>query len=131
MVMSGGSGIDTFALISDATASSNGSSMTKIQDLASGDQIDLSFLEKAGDIDFTSANTLSAGINGTLYGKATLVDGSFALNLGGFIVSNDNGNAADANSTLSNANNLASELLVVGSNATKVSAAISAAFGVK
>jgi len=131
VVMSGGSGTDTFALMDDGNVTNGGSIMTKVQDLASGDRIDLSFLEKAG-ADFTLANTMQAGINGTLYNKATLVNGALAFDLKGFILSNDNSSAnvnnsdADVNSSLSAVNK--SELLLVGSNGTKVSAAMTAGF---
>ena len=131
VVMSGGSGTDTFALMDDSNVTNGGSIMTKVQDLASGDRIDLSFLEKAG-ADFTLANTMQAGINGTLYNKATLVNGALSFDLKGFNVSNDNSSATvnnsdnDVNSLLSDITK--SELLLVGSNATKASAAITEAF---
>jgi Ca2+-binding RTX toxin-like protein len=133
VIMSGGSGTDTFALMDDGKAQgeTGGSIMTKVLDLASGDRIDLSFLEKAG-ADFTLANTMLAGNNGTLYNKATLVNGALSFDLRGFTVSNDNSSATvdksntDVNSSLSDS--VKSELLLVGSNATKASAAMTDAF---
>ena len=132
VVMSGGSGTDTFALMGSETSYSLGSMMTKIMDLNSGDRIDLGFLETSAGSDLDPFNTFIPG--GALVGKASIVSGSLSLDLKGLIVSNEKLGVSDDDSRLSTdpvtfeTSSDKSELLIVGSNASKVSTAISKGF---
>ena len=119
--MLGGSGNDTFALMSNGQVSSGGRIMTTVSDLTAGDRLDLSFLETSSGVDFTGISNLA--------GKASLVNGAFTLNLSGMIVSSDNGGQiGDINSVLSSGPNATSQISLVGANATTVSNAINTAF---
>jgi len=125
VVMLGGSGTDTFALIGDNTASGAVTMNTTIADLSSGDKIDLSFLESGN-------NTL---VMANLNGKVSLTSAGAVVNLSGFdISSSETGVIANLNgqpSTTSDANSLlsaASKLTVSSAKASATATAIESGF---
>jgi hypothetical protein len=86
-----------------------------IGDLATGDRIDLSFLEKSGDIGLTSTADLA--------GKASLSSAGAAFNLKDFSLSSSEG-ANDIDHLLGDG----SRLVVANSTLSKASTAINAGF---
>ena len=132
VVMLGGSGTDTFALIgnnSQATASNGVTMNTTIADLSTGDKIDLSFLEK-------SSSTLAIG---DLAGRVSLTSAGTVVKLGelgalvGFdISSSETGVIAKMPAPLSDTNSLLSsesKLTVSGAKASATAAALDLGFG--
>jgi Ca2+-binding RTX toxin-like protein len=117
VVMIGGSGNDTFSLMGTGSIipEPEGTNMsTTIADLASGEMIDLSFLEKNGAV------LNSSGLNGT----ATIAGSSVSVNLSNFtLTSTDGDDVAGAEFDLDN-----SKLLISNASLTKVSTAITAGF---
>ena len=120
VVMTGGSGSDTFALIGGTNAGATGSMNTVIADLGTGDKINLSYLEKAGDntsID-TTANFTGAG------GTATQSAAGSKLLFGANIIAT----SSQVDDAITDVNSLVQGGTLNVSNATltKTSAAINA-----
>ena len=118
VVMTGGSGSDTFALIGGTNAGAAGSMNTVIADLGTGDKINLSYLEKAGgntSID-TTANFTGAG--GTATQSAA---GSKLLFGANIIATSSQDELGDINSAV-----LGGTMNVSNATLTKTSAAINA-----
>jgi Ca2+-binding RTX toxin-like protein len=115
VTMLGGSGVDNFVIMGNDAHSLPGVSNTLIGDLATGDRIDLSFLEKSGDIGLTST--------ADLVGKASLSSAGAAFNLKGFSLSSSEG-ANDVDHLLDDG----SRLVVANSTLSKASTAINAGF---
>jgi VCBS repeat-containing protein len=118
VVMTGGSGSDTFALIGGANANATGSMNTVIADLGTGDKINLSYLERAGldtSID-TTANFTGAG------GTATQSTAGTKLLFGANIIATSSQDElGDINSAV-----LGGTMNVSNATLTKTSAAINA-----
>ena len=124
VVMLGGSGTDTFALIGNNTASGSAVTMnTTIADLSSGDKIDLSFLESGN-------NTL---VIGGLAGKVSLTSAGTVVSLSGFDVSSsETGVIAGVLSTTNDTNSALSaesKLTVSGAKASATATALTSGFG--
>jgi len=123
VVMSGGSGNDTFGLIGTNDASATGSMKTIVADLATGDKIDLAFLEKttAGTTDSTDQSFASASdLSG---GKASMTTAGTTLNLNSFVATSAevNTGAIDTNS-----HETGGTMTVSNATLTKTAAAITA-----
>jgi hypothetical protein len=117
VVMIGGSGNDTFSLMGTGSIipEPEGTYMsTTIADLATGDMIDLSFLERNGAV------LSSSGLNGT----ASIVGSSVSVNLSNFtLTSTDSNDAAEVEFDLDN-----SKLLISNASLTRASTAITSGF---
>jgi Ca2+-binding RTX toxin-like protein len=115
VVMIGGSGNDTFSLMGSGSIipEPEGTYMsTTIADLATGDMIDLSFLERNGAV------LSSSGLNGT----ASIVGSSVSVNLSNFtLTSTDSNDAVEFD--LDN-----SKLLISNASLTRASTAITSGF---
>jgi hypothetical protein len=115
VIMLGGSGNDNFVLMGSDNNSSSGMSNTIVGDLATGDKIDLSFLEKSNGNAFSTTADLS--------GKASLTGAGAMFNLSGFnLSSSEGGNDIDHLLTAG------SQLVVANSTLSKASTAISSGF---
>jgi hypothetical protein len=122
VVMLGGSGIDSFALMGTNTAKT-GEMHTLIGDFATSDIIDLSFLE----ISTTEATLALSNLNG----KGAMVSAGTSINLSGFVVSSDDktGDTAGIDDTDINSGPLVdSDLIVANTVASRVSTGLTAGF---
>jgi Ca2+-binding RTX toxin-like protein len=126
VVMLGGSGIDTFALIGNNTHANTGATMnTTIADLSTGDKIDLSFLET-----HPTPGADQTLVIGDLNGKVGLTSAGAVISLAGFDISSSEGNVTansqyDVNSVL----NSGSQITASSAKASAVATAVGAGFG--
>jgi len=126
--MIGGSGNDTFGLISSDDANQSGTMRTVVTDLGTGDKVDLSFVEStlaknAGLSVNSVADFTAAG------GKATMNTAGTTLNLGTSVVtSTDISDGLNSNViTDVNSKVIAGTMILSNATLTKASAAINAA----
>jgi len=105
VTMAGGSGNDTFAVVGD-TSSHTGVSKTIITDLATGDTIDLGFLETTptSNTDLVSGTVLTNALNG----HVSYTGGNTIVSLNGLGLSSAEGNA-NATGAIQNHNDAATD----------------------
>ena len=119
VTMSGGAGSDTFGLIGTNIATAGGTMKTVVADLATGDAIDLSFLEKTASGVSTDQSITSTA---DLSGKATMTTGGTTLNLNSFVATSSESNTLnDVNS-----NTTGGTMVISNATLTKAAAAITA-----
>jgi len=126
--MIGGSGSDTFGLISSDDAAQSGTMKTVVTDLGTGDKIDLSFVESS--LAKNAGTTLNSVADFTAAGgKATMATSGTTLNFGTAVVtSTDVSDGANYNGeTDVNSHVAAGTMVLSNATLTKVSTAINAA----
>jgi hypothetical protein len=121
VTMAGGAGSDTFGLIGTKDAAAGGTMKTIVADLATGDAIDLSFLEKTSagvstDQSITSTSDLSGG-------KASMTTAGTTLNLNSFVATSSE-SSTGANDV--NSNTTGGTMVISNATLTKAAAAITA-----
>ena len=120
VTMSGGAGSDTFGLIGTKDAAAGGTMKTIVADLATGDAIDLSFLEKTATGVSTNQSITSTA---DLSGKATMTTAGTTLNLNSFVATSSE-SSTGANDV--NSNTTGGTMVISNATLTKAAAAITA-----
>ena len=120
VIMTGGSGSDTFGLIGTNDATASGSMKTIVADLGTGDKVDLSFLEKStATADGPTSTDVSIAATSDLSGgKATMNTAGTTLNLNSFVAT-----SSEASTGADDVNTHATGGSMVISNATLTNAA--------